>query len=250
MSYRQLRRGDVSAALQTLTGKFNDTWRDIPGVAANSWLAYSYGLRPLLSDVYGACAAIQRANKPYFDVHQVTAFEQSPFDVYVENVFGPNRFDKRRLVGEVSVRGKVRFRVSNPILHTLDQVGLTNPVSIAWELVPFSFVADWFLPIGDYINAIVPPQGVDFVDGWMTVRASGARETRFYQADYADPSNAPWDTTGVTREVLKQRVMLSSIPQVSFTVPDISLSREKIASGLALIAQAATGKPRPGWPVS
>jgi hypothetical protein len=32
--------------------------------------------------------------------------------------------------------------------------GLTDPASVAWELIPFSFVADWFVPIGDTLRAI------------------------------------------------------------------------------------------------
>lgn len=32
--------------------------------------------------------------------------------------------------------------------------GLTNPAAIAWELVPLSFVVDYFLPIGDTIAAL------------------------------------------------------------------------------------------------
>jgi hypothetical protein len=27
-----------------------------------------------------------------------------------------------------------------------------NPVSIAWELMPFSFVVDWFMNVGDYLR--------------------------------------------------------------------------------------------------
>lgn len=30
--------------------------------------------------------------------------------------------------------------------------GLLDPEVVAWELVPFSFVADWALPIGDYLS--------------------------------------------------------------------------------------------------
>lgn len=35
-----------------------------------------------------------------------------------------------------------------------ERFGLDNPYRIAWELVPLSFVADYFLPIGDTINAL------------------------------------------------------------------------------------------------
>lgn len=35
-----------------------------------------------------------------------------------------------------------------------ERFGLDNPFRIAWELVPLSFVADYFLPIGDTIEAL------------------------------------------------------------------------------------------------
>ncbi len=31
--------------------------------------------------------------------------------------------------------------------------GLTDPSSVLWELTPWSFVIDWFIPIGNYLNA-------------------------------------------------------------------------------------------------
>jgi len=31
--------------------------------------------------------------------------------------------------------------------------GLTDPASVLWELTPYSFVADWFIPIGNYLAA-------------------------------------------------------------------------------------------------
>lgn len=35
-------------------------------------------------------------------------------------------------------------------------IGLNVPLQIAWELVPFSFVLDWFLPVGEVLSAFEP----------------------------------------------------------------------------------------------
>jgi hypothetical protein len=34
------------------------------------------------------------------------------------------------------------------------QMGLGNPLSIIWERIPWSFVVDWFIPIGTYMELI------------------------------------------------------------------------------------------------
>jgi hypothetical protein len=46
--------------------------------------------------------------------------------------------------------------------------GLTSPVSLAWELIPFSFVVDWFLPIGSAIQAFSAFEGLTFMSGYKT----------------------------------------------------------------------------------
>lgn len=35
-------------------------------------------------------------------------------------------------------------------------LGINVPLSVVWELIPFSFVADWFLPVGQLINRVEP----------------------------------------------------------------------------------------------
>ena len=40
------------------------------------------------------------------------------------------------------------------ILDSLWSLLKVNPFSTAWELVPLSFVVDWFVNIGDYITAL------------------------------------------------------------------------------------------------
>lgn len=60
-----------------------------------------------------------------------------PFSTIVENIC------QDRLVCRV---------LNTPTFY--DRFGLNNPYAIAWELVPFSFVVDYFLPIGDTISAL------------------------------------------------------------------------------------------------
>jgi hypothetical protein len=39
------------------------------------------------------------------------------------------------------------------------QFGLTNPFAVAWELLTLSFVLDWLIDVGGYLEALSQPQG-------------------------------------------------------------------------------------------
>lgn len=235
-SYRSFRRGRVSEALSTLTGRKNNKWRDIPGVASDAWLAYSYALRPLLSDIHGAAKALSKRNK-FVDVAVVRS--TNLFDFRDKFVTAPSSWAyTAEMMGEVRTRGEIRFRVSNPLYRIFDQVGLTNPLSIAWELVPFSFVVDWLLPIGKTLANVVPPQGVDFVDGWVSQKTSGSS---FCSTNLPTPGLG-WKTLSSSREILKTRSVLTGFPRYHVVVPDLSLSKQQIASGLALLWQVSQGR--------
>ncbi len=50
-------------------------------------------------------------------------------------------------------------------LATQRSLGLTDPYSVAWDLLPFSFIADWFIPIGTYLDNynIIPNISAEFL---------------------------------------------------------------------------------------
>jgi len=45
---------------------------------------------------------------------------------------------------------------------------------VAWEKVPFSFVIDWLLPIGNFLEAISAHRGLDFVAGFDDLLIEGS----------------------------------------------------------------------------
>jgi len=231
-SYKQLRRGDVSGALQTLTGKRNDRWADVPGAAANTWLAYSYGLKPLINDVASAVEILEEGLR---DPSRPVVVRKSSVKPVSGTAHEMSGYYHDSINGSVRVSGRIEFWIENPIFYTLEQVGFVNPLSVAWELVPFSFVVDWFVPVGDFLTNVIPPQGVEFVGGYIAYRGDG---THVGWTTIPGERNAPgWYTSMEQREIFKGRTPLTSFPRYSTKVPDLSLSKAKIASGMALLWQ-------------
>lgn len=49
------------------------------------------------------------------------------------------------------------------------RAGLSLIPELAWELVPFSFIADWFANFGDIVSAWAPTPGISKLASWVTI---------------------------------------------------------------------------------
>lgn len=72
-------------------------------------------------------------------------------------------------------------------------LGLHSPAAVLWEATPFSFVADWFMPMGDYLHNLDSSQFADSmqVQNICTcVKATSVTETeaRYQDGPYAKAS--------------------------------------------------------------
>jgi hypothetical protein len=132
---------------------------------ANYWLEYQYGWRPLAKSMYDYQNVIHNAT------------HRKSFDIVGKStvrISGDRDFlwDGRLVhkAGWTGLAKTVLFaHIDNPMLASLNELGLTNPISIAWELVPFSFVVDWFIPIGNTLSALSSGFGLTFNGGYSDV---------------------------------------------------------------------------------
>lgn len=125
---------------------------------ADLWLEFQYGWRPLLSDIYGSCELIANTYhlaKPMrvsakVDLNKVTSFS---------TIGG-----KERIQLDVEDRSRVLLEFLEPSEWTnfMSKTGIGNPALLAWELVPFSFVVDWAIPVGTYLNNLDALTGLNF----------------------------------------------------------------------------------------
>lgn len=150
----------------------------------NAWLEYSYGWKPLLSDIHShaeAAANIMLERQNIVLVESATA-ERKWARVRRTNQ-NESRYNADKTSIEARVTTKVRFTREN--LGALQILGLTNPLLVAWELVPFSFVVDWFLPIGNAIENMSATDGLTFHSGYVSTKV--IEETESIVRSYDGP---------------------------------------------------------------
>lgn len=117
--------------------------------ATSRWLEYRYGLLPSIGSVYSAFDALGKriVDEP---VQVSETYKHLYEKEFTEDRSGEFSHPvKVRVVG--SERMKIVYTFVPPGAGVWNYTSL-NPASIAWELVPLSFVADWVLAIGDNLR--------------------------------------------------------------------------------------------------
>lgn len=121
------------------------------------WLAFQYGIRPTMQTIYDV---VKQNHVRAGNSMQIKSSSGSP-GVYAKQVERRNTnaeinsYSRVVTVFENSIRIKFggSYLPSGSQLEAASRLTSLNPVSIAWELLPFSFVVDWFYDVGGYLRA-------------------------------------------------------------------------------------------------
>lgn len=134
--------------------------------AADAWLQYQFGIKPLLSDIDSIRGATRDILEPRHVDYACSRCIKSLGEThkrYPMNGVGSNCAN---LFGHYSrsvshtVRAQAFYRVVSQ--HSGAQLGvdLSSLPNLIWEKIPFSFVVDWWLDVGTWLRAITPKPGI------------------------------------------------------------------------------------------
>lgn len=145
-----------------------------PKDVSAAWLEYAYGWAPLVQDAFNAAefaAAILRPKLVFFNISDVGYAKLGVSGGLNWGGWDAHGFSAHRK----------RLHVTLDEAPSLaDNLGLTDPASVVWELLPYSFVVDWFIPVGTWLRdrAILSNvKGRYFTTEKVTVQLHGATAT-------------------------------------------------------------------------
>jgi len=165
-SVMALKRGDFATAARALGVKPRSS-RLKPSDISGRWLELQYGWLPTLSDTYEAVKAFHAISEGPRSAIIRTSRELK--GVY-EGSQSPSQYSQTY---QLKVTRRIQYEMYEE-MSANRQLGLFDPLSVAWELIPYSFVVDWFVPIGTYLanlNAIPKLKGRFLTT--MTTRRQG-----------------------------------------------------------------------------
>lgn len=142
-------------------GLRKNQWCDIPG----SWLQVQYGWRPLLSDIYGAIQHLANRGRKRLPIIEVSKTRKDT-TTSITTAVGPDGYESMiQWQHEWMTKVGFVYRLNDPVAHELSSLGLINPLEIVWEVMRYSFLVDWVLPVGSWLSAWTADVGLQFLTG-------------------------------------------------------------------------------------
>lgn len=206
---------------------------------ASQWLQLQYGWLPLVHDLEtGAQMLAHMCSQPFQrtvkvrykdkDLKQATAF--------------PYKWRKFDAMQQFQLIADIRE------VDVIQLIGLTDVASIVWERLPYSFVADWAIPIGNFLQARGLAQALKATYVKTVTRRVVA--TNFgldpsYQQPVQDRTNVSALGQAYYQSVTVDRVVSTNLaiplPQVK-PLGDI-LNWKRAANAVALLVNNHSSKP-------
>lgn len=249
-------------SLATSLPNMAKNWKQIRKVirtASGAYLAWKFGISPILSDVIAInkyASSMSRDLKKYNagarqrfsrSADIPLAFDNTPTN---DGVFNNVIWGQRRYLGSILISPKVRYvlvvepRSTDKAIRSLDFVTSrfsSSPASLAWELVPFSFVLDWFVDIRGALRELdnlvggTPYRVVSFTRSFSYGLAASATHTFRNTCSGADLSQSD---VGEVKYNHYERIPVSDSTSLALWKPRFGKNQAAISA--ALIAQQLT----------
>jgi hypothetical protein len=176
--------GSAAGIINRTLARYSSLLRKGLTVAAafsNAWAEYRFGWKPVLYELEGIREAYVHGLNSHEEPTRLVARASdrdivwdSPNNLSVQNRggLGTRIYLRSNYSHRATVSSGVLYELHDESLQsaTARRMGirLSDVPSTIWELVPYSFVVDRFLDIGDWLKAIVPKPGVRFLGSWTT----------------------------------------------------------------------------------
>lgn len=198
---------------------------------AERYLLWIYGIKPLLGDIYSTHELLtkQIVTEQLFRVRSAGSISNG-------RNFRANTVPQASQctqIEQLKAAITLWFRLKSSTLVTISKFGLTNPLAVAWEVLPWSFVIDWLVPVGSTLEALSAPMGFDFVGGSRSTRLTVV--TDFVAIPTGSQKGQFWNVTATRNYFSRLKVNTAPIGRFYVKSP---FSTQHSLNALALLRGA------------
>jgi hypothetical protein len=252
-AYRALRRGDVRGYSRHIPIRKRHEQSllkrgplDIRRHAPSIWLETQYGWTPLLGDIYTGITNFYKRVGEGYPIRAIGSSGRTLVTSKFNQPSGVGFFQHDEFVRKsMFVKYIVEYEVDATYLANADDWGITNPALLAWELLPYSFVVDWFLPVGDWISQVGYSLGLHYRRGMKSGLVKTTMIRKYEAQPIALPKTQFVQGTTQAEAIRFRRITLGTFPTPGRPRFDKDgLRGKRILNALSLLSLAFDRKGR------
>lgn len=234
--FRAIRKGN----LEDWYREFKRYKHGSPQSVGSKWLAWIYGIKPILQTIYDLLEFRLNRVQTLMVVEARASNTGSGQNEKQPYSLSPDHTARVTWRASDRCHIKVRMRPPETFAQILGNLTSLNPASIAWELTPFSFVADWFYDIGGYLRALETAllYGSLFVDGFILRSYRNWGEVHVFDTvGYGSDTWIQHEHSGSYQRTSYDRQRLVSYPFPKPPTFKVDLSSARLLNAAALLSQ-------------
>lgn len=155
---------------------------------SESYLTYAFGVRPLIADGRAILDTVanfsDRFSTAQFRLRRGNSFRAEPLVLRVHKSQTVNMPDLNHVICNLTISGTLTIEYGgkvygnlpwDPFRAFMDYIGFYPDLSTLWNALPFSFLVDYVLPVGDALTSdygwLTPD--IRCKDGWISAKFDG-----------------------------------------------------------------------------
>jgi hypothetical protein len=184
-------------------------------------LETNFAIRPLISDISDAVDLFIDPQHNIFRGRIRTAMSNNYTETnewtYRKQEYQEKMADLHRVV--------VNYRIRDPDLIARKALGLTSNPATAWEAVPYSWLVDYVIDVGDFLAETVATQGLVFLSG-TTSRKIDVKTTVKYKVENGSTGEFDRRSCKYKTEAYRRDTMETfPSPSLSFVFDDLTVNK-------------------------
>jgi hypothetical protein len=184
---------------------------DAPDLLNDYILAYKFGWQPLMQDLANQRQALMSFLEPEDGILKAEG-------VGIERTNASLLANVDEGIIEYITHIRVQYKISDEFKSGLQKLGAMNPFALAWELMSYSFVVDWFTGMGDFLNSLDAYAGTELLSCSKTVVAKATVSL--------------WPDDPVLREYITERGSIESFGMQRQVLSHFPIPSPRIRLGL------------------